>query len=373
MTRTRNKEQNALARELSELLLDASDELRGAKVKSIEHLSGDGSGRRYFRVHLKGAAQQSVILVILSHEHGPVTHGGENLNQDDTFVNLSHYFNEFQIAVPRVICDGRLQGALLVQDVGDIALWRFAFGDLDKRGLQIAEKIGPQATVLLYKKAVDVIANIQKCSPTKECVAFSRYMGLDEYKIESRRFIDHYLVPREVPKRHLVVVEDFIEDLCQSVADHPRVLMHRDFMPWNIHVTHEGDIAVLDFQDAIVGSYVYDVISLIHDRDADYALGDEKCAHVVEYFKDTFELGQGFYSHYNEALLQRYLRLAGQFHLLTKKTGRPIYENWVPGCLRRVGKTLANMPQYSRALEVLVKSVPEIAEGAKEPWSFCKP
>ena len=370
MTRAKKKDQNSLALELTELLLSESEELQTAKVKSIDHLAGDGSGRRYFRVHVNGASFKSVILVILSHEHGPVTHGGEELNQDDTFVNLSQYFNEFRIAVPRVICDGRLLGALIVQDVGDIALWRFAFGDLDKNALQLAQKMGPEATLVLYKKAVDVIANIQHCAPTKECVAFSRYMGEEEYKIESRRFIDHYLVPREVSKRHLTVVEELIEDLCSSVAEHPRVLMHRDFMPWNIHVTDRGEIAVLDFQDAIVGSYVYDVISLVHDRDADFALGDDRCGQIVDYFKDKFALGAGFYGHYNEALLQRYLRLAGQFHLLTKKTGRPIYESWVPGCLRRVGRTLANMPQYKKGLDVLTKVVPEIAQGAAEPWSF---
>ena len=359
-----------LAYELATSLVKKADELSGGAIDRIEHLSGDGSGRRYFRCHLHHSSVQSVILVILSHEHGPVTHGGEDLNQDDTFVNLSAFFTKSKIAVPRVISDGRLEGALLVQDVGDIALWRFAFGDLDENGLKLAASLGSEATLQLYKKAVNVIADIQQCSPAEDCVAFSRYMGAEEYKIESRRFIDHYLVPRNVSKGNLLLVEEMIEDLCNSVAEHPRVLMHRDFMPWNIHVTNKGDIAVLDFQDAIVGSYVYDVISLVHDRDADFALGDENCANIVKYFKESFSLGEGFYRHYGEALLQRYLRLAGQFHLLTKKTGRPIYESWVPGCLRRVGRTLATMKRYEHSLDVLKKIVPEIAQGAEEPWSF---
>ena len=170
--------------------------------------------------------------------------------------------------------------------------------------------------------------------------------------------------------RGLDVVGAAIDRLSRAVADHPRTLMHRDFMPWNVHFREGGRIAVIDFQDALVGSHAYDLVSLLHDRDTDFALGWPACRAVVEHFRLGRGLPPSFWNHYREALLQRYMRLAGQFRLLARDRGRPVYEGWVPGCLRRIGKALAGFPGYEEALRVLTEAIPEIAEGAGEPWSF---
>jgi hypothetical protein len=308
--------------------------------------------------------------MLLSHERGPVAAGGEGLNQDDTFVNLATFFRDASVPVPAVLCDARPEGSLLVEDMGDVALWHFAFDRPSAVGERIRQTLGPDATLVLYRRAADLIARIQACRPSPGCLAFTRHMAYEQYRAEAGRFVEHYLRPRGLDEASLSTVASALDRLCLAVAAHPRVLMHRDFMPWNIHVDPDGALGVLDFQDALLGSHAYDLVSLVHDRDADFALGDERCRAVVRHFRDRLDPGADFGLHCREALLQRYLRLAGQFHLLTARTGRPCYEGWVPGCLRRVGRTLPGTEGYGDLLDVLRRHVPEVARAAEEPWDL---
>ncbi|MBI4860050.1 MAG: hypothetical protein HY815_07270, partial [Candidatus Riflebacteria bacterium] len=119
----------------------------GARLLTVNHLCGDGSARRYFRLSLQEAPTPTLVLMLLSHEPGPVTAGGDRLNQDDTFVNLSTYFRGSSVPVPAVVCDARPEGSLLVEDVGDTALWHFAF-DRPTSGTEAVRKVlGDDATL----------------------------------------------------------------------------------------------------------------------------------------------------------------------------------------------------------------------------------
>jgi len=351
-------------------LLAKTPGYEAAQLEAVEHIAGDCSGRRYFRLHTAYGPTLTVVAVCLAHEYGPVAHGGEGLNQDDTFVVLSRYFSSRGVRVPKVLHDARSEGWLVVEDVGDLALWHFAFDQLTECGLKLERCFDGDAAVPLFQRASDVIGQIQDCSVVDDCVAFGRYMGFQEFRTEARRFVDHYLVPNAVSQTKLAVVDSFIDELSEACAGHPRVLIHRDFMPWNLHVLEDGNIAVLDFQDALLGSYAYDLVALIHDRDADFALGKARSRKVVEHFKARQGLGAEFDRHYCECLVQRYLRLAGQFRLLTQKTGRPIYEGWVPGCLRRVGQTLVTLADWREPLEILCDLSPHVRDGANDPMDF---
>ena len=96
-------------------LLSKTPSFEAASVGKLEHLAGDASQRKYYRVYLDEAPLPTVVLMILSHQKGPLTYGGESFNQDDTFVELAGYLKERGLNVPRVLCDGRELGALLVE------------------------------------------------------------------------------------------------------------------------------------------------------------------------------------------------------------------------------------------------------------------
>jgi len=53
--------------------------------------------------------------------------------------------------------------------------------------------------------------------------------------------------------------------LIANAQAQPQVLVHRDFHSRNLMVLPDNELAVIDFQDAVVGPVTYDVASLLKD------------------------------------------------------------------------------------------------------------
>lgn len=356
---------------LAQELLAAAPTTHTAELRSVTHLSGDASGRAYYRLNLAAAPLSSVVLMVLAHGSGPPAYSPHQLNQDDTFVELSNYFRERGLPVPELLLDARSQGALLIEDFGDLALWRFAFNQLDATGEVHSSELGPFPVQLLFQQAVDVMLKIHACSPELNRPVFQRSLRFEEFRLEAERFITFFMRPHDYPRSQIEAVRTALDALCESIMSHPMVLMHRDFMAWNLQVLPTGKIGVLDYQDAIVGPAAYDLISLLHDRDVDFALGKSFCADILAYcIRNNGLLPGDFIQQYREVLLQRHLRLAGQFDMLTNKTGNPIYRDWVPGCFRRLGHFMAQVEGLHDVFEILYASVPEFRMAADSPWSL---
>jgi N-acetylmuramate 1-kinase len=337
-------------------------------LKNIVHICGDASGRRYFRLHLTDSETPTLILMLLNHSAGPPSHAGGSITQDDTFVELSTFFRSQNINVPPIYLDMRTRAALLVGDMGDNAIWQFAFNKLSPSGQTIKDSLGKDAPLILFKKAVDVLADIQACRHAEECIAFKRYMSFEEYRVEAERFVSHFLMLKNFPESEIQIFQSKFDELCETIAGHPQVLMHRDYMPWNIHISQAGEICVLDFQDALRGSSAYDLAALINDRDIDFALGKEYYQSIVNYYRNKLDSSEEFNIRFHEAILQRYFRLAGQFEILSEKFSKEFYRTWIPGCLKRLGRSLAVLKDYSDLLEILASRVPEVKEGSADPW-----
>lgn len=341
--------------ELAARLLQRCGEAGG--LSAVEHLAGDASGRRYFRLRLSGGSSSTLVLSLLSHERGPVCHGGRPGTQDDTFVEVGRFLAEHGIRVPRVVVDARPDGALVMEDMGDRSLW----------GLTVGASASAELARNAFGAAALVAARLGECEDDGSCVAFSRCLTASEYLVEARRFVDSFLVPEGHGPGLVGRVEEGLERLCQAVAAHPRRLAHRDFQPWNLHLLDDAGVGVIDFQDALMASEVYDLVSLLHDRDVDVALGEEARRSVAALWASRTGAGADFPERYREALLQRSFRLAGQFRLLTERTGRPVYAAWVPGCLRRIGSALAASTRHGGLLGPLAAAIPQVAEGAASP------
>jgi aminoglycoside/choline kinase family phosphotransferase len=341
------------------------------KLLSVETIHGDASGRRYYRLLVDGFDYPSLVLMIQNGGQGPLMSGG-SINQDMSFPLMQAYFEKNNIRVPKLYFDGHREQFQLLEDVGDLALWRFV---LDSDGELVEEFVAQghqEDLVSLYGKAVDVISRIQGCPPDETNPGFLRRFGEEELFLEARRFIDFLLIPQNHPESLVEDVEAFLRSLCKRVEKHPYTLIHRDFMPWNIQILTEGKLCLLDFQDSLQGSYVYDLVSLLHDRDIDFSLPAGIFKQMLERFCENGNYNQETVAtHYCEALLQRHFRLAGQFLTLTQKTGRPHYAEWSPGCLYRCGQALACLNQGADWIEQFADINSDFEKGLKSPLVLC--
>jgi len=314
------------------------------KILSISPLAGDASGRQYFRILFSDYS--TLILMITTFLKGPIVYSAQFINPNEVFIELSPFLNSKNYRVPKIYAI--IDNYLLVEDAGDLPLWHFSL----KKSPQSNE-----ATILdLYKKAIDLILRLQSIPLKQDLSAVKRSMQFEQYRTEMERFIDYYLRPKGFNDVFINKVSTFLDILADRVSRHPQSLMHRDFMPWNIHVLPDLSLMVIDYQDMLIGSKAYDIVSLMHDRDADFALGNKLLSQITKYFFDSSTVTP---EQYYEIILQRYLRLAGQFNLLSQNLKRECYANWVPGCLKRLGIALKQLPEFSD-FATLLSEIPEI-------------
>jgi aminoglycoside/choline kinase family phosphotransferase len=357
---------------LAQELLGGSSLFSRSALARVQALAGDASSRRYHRLYLSESPVSTAILMILNQAKGPVGGGREDKTQDDTFVELAEFFAHHGIMVPEIYSDARPAGALLVEDVGDIALWHFARDELGEAGHEIKDYLGEDALQLLYERAINVIKRIQSIRPDPSSVAYQRYVGFEQYRKEVDEFRDYYAKPKGIRSSALTVVEEFFDSLCESLSHHPRTLSHFDFMSHNIYVTPGGGLRIIDFQDACTVSPVRDIVSLINDRDIDVSLGKSLHRQLLEYYMKEMETGESFTEQYNECLLHWDLRVAGRFIYLCEIKKAERYREWVPGTLRRIGRTLFrvehSMPMVGDVITILSGLSDEIRRGFEDPW-----
>lgn len=344
------------------------------QVRVIENtqLAGDASAREYRRIRLEGAPLPSVIFMKLAQGIGPVSSAGEQFNQDDTFVQVSQFLNQQGMGTPTVLWDGRAEGVLIVEDVGSVSLANLLLGSFTQahQAVLAACQADIKETALMtwFGRAIDWILQLQNIKKDPTFVGFQRSIEAEHYLIESQRFVDYFLRPHGFDGQTISATQAVLKDVCRRVGGLNRTLVHRDFMAWNIQVDSKAMLRVIDFQDLTLGAYVYDLVSLLHDRDTDLLLGRTACQTLALYFKSQLGVGDAFLQDYACVVLQRYLRLAGQFALLTETTGKPIYQSWIPGCLKRVGHFLPILPEYKTFAQRLYGKIPLMALAAQNPW-----
>lgn len=312
-------------------------EFVGVSPIEILPLKGDASGRRYSRVKLS-ESPYSVILMELDDGMGPVVDGGVSLPQKETFPEVAKFLSQYNFPIPKILIDQRQEKILVVEDVGDVSLARVCRDIKAPDVANVIQKLGVDPIDSAFKRSIDIIAVLQKI-PISDHFVFKRSLSDGALYTEARRFIDLFAKPKGASAEVIHQLDQEIKLLVKRVAAHPRALSYRDFMPMNIHLKEDASVVGIDFQDVLMASKAYDVGSLLTDRDIDRDLGSKRVAELVEYAGEKLNIS-GFRQLFDDVVLQRTLRLIGQFTDLAQRKS-PAYADFVPGSLRRA-KTILN-------------------------------
>lgn len=333
-------------------LLATFDRTRSESLINFQPLQGDASSRRYVRLFFSAKEtleQSSAILMLLADGKGPIFGGDQTVDQNRSFVELGRFFERSQIPCPSIWHADLERKFILVEDLGDKALWR----DFSADNL---------------KQCFKIMAQLSRLVDDGNCVAFRRFLGPKELEIEALRFVDHFLIPASAPEELVGLAQELIKWLVKQLSELKPILIHRDFMAWNVQIDNAGKARLIDFQDACLGPPLYDLAALLHDRDFDQQLGLKRLqlyeTSRTILAKSIFgkEDSSDFDLAFQLCLLQRSLRLAGQFKMLADKLGKQHYRAWIPGCLKRIGVTLKQLNPDSKILRELSGFVPEIKE-----------
>lgn len=200
-------------------------------------VAGDASNRRYFRLV---AAQRSYILA----EAPPAT------EKNHEFVQVQQALARGGINVPKIFAVDLARGYLLLEDMGD---------------RQLLPELNDSSVDAAYAQAFTVLEKLAAIpAPEPNWPAYDRDL-LSEELSRFTQWFTHGLLGRVQAESDSVVWKPFAELLVNSALEQPRVLVHRDFHSRNLMVQVSGDLAVIDFQDAVLGPITYDAASLLRD------------------------------------------------------------------------------------------------------------
>jgi aminoglycoside/choline kinase family phosphotransferase len=107
---------------------------RNSQILKVDCLVGDASARQYYRIWLKQSPVESMIAMIVNQNPGPVGGGPKQLGQDQTFVEMAHFFRQHTIPVPQVLLHAESANIILVEDVGRFSVRDYLEGDPNRIG-----------------------------------------------------------------------------------------------------------------------------------------------------------------------------------------------------------------------------------------------
>lgn len=277
---------------------------------SIEPMLGDAGLRSYYRVTSKDTIY---ILMDCPPSYCSV----------QPFINMAIFLKENKLSAPEIFHTDVKNGFLILED----------FGTLNLKNYLIANKTLSKETYLLM---VDLLIALQKKPLPPKLQEITDEDLIAELKI----FVDWYIPHTYKKELHKKQLEEFINiwhDILKQKTLNKQSLVLRDYHVENImYLEKEKSIrklGLLDFQDALIGSPVYDLVSLLEDARIDVPRKDALvCA---EYFAQKANLDvESVLIDYHILGAQRNCRILGVFARKAMRDNDESYLQYIPRVLK---------------------------------------
>ncbi len=275
-----------------------------------EPIPGDASFRRYERIrHRNGSA----ILMDAPPDREDVK----------PFVAVATYLVGCGFHAPRILAQDTLNGFLLLEDLGDSLFSRVLNAtDEDMRAEQ--EKT-------FYLAATDVLANLYSVNQKQGVPALPPY-DLALLMREVELFSDWFLPAIFGAQPDVTIKESFIAAWKNTLRKLPKlmpVVVMRDYHADNLLWLKNGAVGLLDFQDAVIGSPAYDMVSFLEDARRD-VLPETVTLCMERFLEKTGVDRVSFETAYAILGAQRNTKIIGIFTRLGKRDAKYRYQQYLP-------------------------------------------
>ena len=193
--------------------------------------SADASHRRYFR-----HSSWPGVLADMPPSENP-----------EAFVRVSARLKDCGLHVPVVQAMDPDRGFFWLTDLGNSP---YLYSDHDKGEL--------------YRDALTALLRMQGCVDCDGLPHYDRQLLLEEMHLFRDWFLRDWL-GSSLDGDSLGRLETAFALLCEAALAQPRLFVHRDYHSRNLMHCPESNPGVLDFQDAALGPYSYDLVSLLKD------------------------------------------------------------------------------------------------------------
>lgn len=270
---------------------------------SIHLIETDASFRRYYRIN-----ENNTLIMDAPYE------SGESVK---SFHLIDKILIEMGVSAPVIHSIDEENGFILLEDLGD----------------QIFSRIlNNENEYALYQNAIGVLAHIYLESNKKEFnnKNISSY-SIDKLLEESNLFCDWFMEKHcqiKLTGKEKLEYQEIIKKIFNGIDSTNSSLVLRDYHVDNLILLKDrkgiNQVGVIDFQDAVIGSSIYDLVSLLEDvrRPITVELKEkliEEYIHITGYDPKKLLKEMRFFS------VQRNLKIIGIFSRLKYRDQKPKY------------------------------------------------
>lgn len=308
----------------------------GSGEPVFEPMPGGASTRRYFRVRLGADRARRAVAMFVPEGAKPEEVGKGQHAARWPFLEVRDLLAQHGVDVPALLGEDSARGWLLLEDLGDDTLAAFL-------------EANPHRREALYARAVGDLARAQVALAAlpEGCVVRTR--AFDEELL--RWEIDHFrewaleacgiaLAPED-----RATFDAVADRLARRIAGWPRAFVHRDYQSRNLMVRAGEGLCWIDFQDALLGPRIYDLVALLNDS---YQTFDRA---FVEARLDDYASARGLSPseradvgrEFDLVTVQRKLKDAGRFVFIDRVKKNPSFLRFVEPTIAKVLGSVARL------------------------------
>ena len=290
----------------------------------LQPLIVEASSRHFYRLQVPSG--ESLIAV----DAPPET---EN---NPRYLAIAEAWGRAGLAVPRVHHADLERGFLLIDDLGTE---------------NIDEHLRGATADSIYARAMRQLTEIQRLPADSDLYVRYDAAILERELTVFRQWICHRLLGISSGP-----LDRVSERLIDSALDQRQVCIHLDYHSRNLIWRPRGDFGLVDFQDARIGPWTYDVVSLLRDC---YQRWDEQdvrrwseqwCAMPA----NQPHVNSDFHREFDWCGIQRHLKAAGIFVRMQLRDGKAQHLPHVIPTLERVsvvGRQYADLGEFADWIE----------------------
>lgn len=335
----------------------------------IDKVFGQASARHYFRIRNNkikpgGKSARPISWIVMKLPEGFASPAEEITRVDDEapkelpFLNIQRTLKSLELPVPEVLAWDEKIGCILLEDLGD-------------RSLENAvTKATTEFKIFYYKKVLDLLIDFQdktQKNPTQDCTAYHRHFDANLLNWEFNHFLEY-----GISERKNIGLSDAIKTqfngltapITNAITAMPQGFTHRDFQSRNL-MFKDYTFTLIDFQDALVGPVVYDLVALL--RDSYIHITASELDTLLDYYLSKLPDSHPYFDKKNQlrddfhlVTLQRKLKDAGRFQYISTVKGNPDFLEHVPQSLAYVKNAFENLTAHQELRSFLAEFVEEL-------------
>ncbi|MDD5308471.1 MAG: phosphotransferase [Deltaproteobacteria bacterium] len=331
-----------------------------APAFELKTLKGDASSRRYHRLTLApGTRPRSIVVMELPEE---ATRSDEVVSgaapAELPFLDVGRHLAAAGLRVPRILLDAVPERAVLLEDLGDETLERRLAARPDQMGAW-------------YGAAADLLATMhaRMWPMPRDSIAATRAFDAALVRWE----LDHYrewgaeaLAGRPLDAGVRAALDAAFDTLTAEIAALPVGFVHRDYQSRNLMVIGDmpcpASLAIIDFQDALAGPRVYDLVALLCDSYIEIPQALRR-ATIARYAEKTGILAADLGREFDLVAVQRKLKDGGRFVFIDRVKGNPSFLPYVDRSFALVREHLGRLPGHAALKSALAAAAPASFEG----------